>query len=56
MERLLNWHTKYQKEEIGIEPISPRVNFGEAIKYLYEIIDNYSSVKFVDKVFYRIAL
>ncbi len=56
MEEYEEKYKKFKNKEISIEPVLPRINFGNAIKYMYELLDNYGYVRFIDKVLYRLAL
>ena len=56
MENYNSEYKKFENKEIASEPVIPRVSFGTAINYLYDLLDNHSSVGFVDKVLYRLAL
>lgn len=47
---------QYDKGRLKIEPVMPRVNFGDAISTLYEILNRYPNISFKDRVLYRIAL
>ncbi|NIR50962.1 tetratricopeptide repeat protein [candidate division KSB1 bacterium] len=47
---------KYDQGLLEHEPTVPRVNFSEALKMCYDLLEKYPNVPFRDKVMYRIAI
>lgn len=48
--------TKFDKGEILVEPILPRVSYKKTIDICYKLLENYSDIPFKDKLLYRLAI
>lgn len=47
---------KYDQGLITKEPVSPKINFGDAINMGFQLLEKYPNVAFRDKLMYRIAV
>ncbi len=47
---------KFEKGEIAIEPVLPRINYKTTIELCYKLFEKFPDIPFKDKVLYRLAI
>ncbi|MDZ7333528.1 MAG: tetratricopeptide repeat protein [candidate division KSB1 bacterium] len=47
---------KYERGEITIEPVLPRINYKNTIELCYKLFEKFPDIPFKDKVLYRLAI
>lgn len=47
---------QFEKGELSVEPVIPRVSYSKTIQIGYRLLDKFPTAPFIDKVIYRLAL
>ncbi len=47
---------KFDRGELTVEPIMPRISFAETIDYCYKLLNDYPNIAFKDKILYTLAM
>jgi len=47
---------KFDRGEIKVEPVMPRISFAETIDYCYKLLNDFPNIAFKDKILYTLAM